>query len=394
MLAGISGAMCLMACGLALAGARYAGRADAGIGASTLRNRIRLAAVLLILAGAAAFCGYQLQVLHDTCQRNLLVRHRPGLTVEGEQFDRLFVLHSVLIIAVAIAAFAMVRRCTAGYHPADRLTGLAGLIALANAGAALVSTYPASIYGRGVAPYGMLIYFVGLPAALLLLVTSLFLLGRLKLHSDADADSDYPLCLACGYNLTGNTSGCCPECGSPIPEATKRRLLSPHVQATDQLGWPRGIVLACLVFAVLWLGISLIRYMEVLDRVIHRLLPTQVAWPLTWESYYPFPARFARIGPDLAIAVVLMIGACGLSRHRRWGLWVCYVWVVVVIPLALADAIRAGASCVYGLSPGYHSDVAGLSIGFLRAIIDAGFPVFLGLWMSQRHVRRRMGGWN
>jgi hypothetical protein len=27
-------------------------------------------------------------------------------------------------------------------------------------------------------------------------------------------------CLACGYNLTGNTSGACPECGTPIPSST------------------------------------------------------------------------------------------------------------------------------------------------------------------------------
>ncbi len=26
------------------------------------------------------------------------------------------------------------------------------------------------------------------------------------------------LCMNCGYNLTGNTSGRCPECGTPIPE--------------------------------------------------------------------------------------------------------------------------------------------------------------------------------
>jgi hypothetical protein len=25
------------------------------------------------------------------------------------------------------------------------------------------------------------------------------------------------LCLQCGYDLTGNTSGICPECGTPIP---------------------------------------------------------------------------------------------------------------------------------------------------------------------------------
>jgi len=28
------------------------------------------------------------------------------------------------------------------------------------------------------------------------------------------------LCVACGYNLTGNTSGTCPECGKEIPDRT------------------------------------------------------------------------------------------------------------------------------------------------------------------------------
>ena len=31
-------------------------------------------------------------------------------------------------------------------------------------------------------------------------------------------------CLCCGYNLTGNTSGICPECGTPIPDEIKEKL--------------------------------------------------------------------------------------------------------------------------------------------------------------------------
>jgi hypothetical protein len=26
------------------------------------------------------------------------------------------------------------------------------------------------------------------------------------------------VCNSCGYNLTGNTSGTCPECGTPVPK--------------------------------------------------------------------------------------------------------------------------------------------------------------------------------
>ena len=29
------------------------------------------------------------------------------------------------------------------------------------------------------------------------------------------------LCLTCGYNLTGNTSGVCPECGTPMAAEAK-----------------------------------------------------------------------------------------------------------------------------------------------------------------------------
>jgi len=32
------------------------------------------------------------------------------------------------------------------------------------------------------------------------------------------------LCRSCRYNLTGNTSGICPECGTPIPEEANKKL--------------------------------------------------------------------------------------------------------------------------------------------------------------------------
>lgn len=32
------------------------------------------------------------------------------------------------------------------------------------------------------------------------------------------ADHGIPCCTVCGYNLTGNVSGVCPECGEPIPD--------------------------------------------------------------------------------------------------------------------------------------------------------------------------------
>jgi len=33
-------------------------------------------------------------------------------------------------------------------------------------------------------------------------------------------------CQQCGYNLTGNTSGICPECGTPIPKEMQEQLIT------------------------------------------------------------------------------------------------------------------------------------------------------------------------
>jgi len=49
----------------------------------------------------------------------------------------------------------------------------------------------------------------------------LFVRFRNRLFSSQDV----PCCQVCGYNLTGNTSGCCPECGSKMGEQS----LSPHL---------------------------------------------------------------------------------------------------------------------------------------------------------------------
>jgi hypothetical protein len=55
------------------------------------------------------------------------------------------------------------------------------------------------------------IYAVAVPlwALLLFLISMLFLSGRLRVRRSGGN------CVRCGYDLTGNTSGTCPECGYP-----------------------------------------------------------------------------------------------------------------------------------------------------------------------------------
>lgn len=65
--------------------------------------------------------------------------------------------------------------------------------------------------------------FVFVPCYLLaggpLIVGLCFLVGRLLLPQGYHSDDD-SLCTKCGYNLTGNMSGRCLECGQPISDST------------------------------------------------------------------------------------------------------------------------------------------------------------------------------
>jgi len=42
---------------------------------------------------------------------------------------------------------------------------------------------------------------------------------RLRLHHRLQ----FGCCPGCGYNLTGNTSGVCPECGAPVPRRSEEQ---------------------------------------------------------------------------------------------------------------------------------------------------------------------------
>ena len=70
---------------------------------------------------------------------------------------------------------------------------------------------PTSSTGGLVFLFGPCYQLVGGP----LIVGLCFIVGRLFLPQVHHSDEN-PLCRKCGYNLTGNMSGRCPECGQPI----------------------------------------------------------------------------------------------------------------------------------------------------------------------------------
>jgi predicted RNA-binding Zn-ribbon protein involved in translation (DUF1610 family) len=74
---------------------------------------------------------------------------------------------------------------------------------------------------------------ITIPYWLLCAGTSLFLIRFLIRRRRSDAESRSKLCATCGYDLTGNVSGRCPECGTLIDGApdTSRNLppMSPGI---------------------------------------------------------------------------------------------------------------------------------------------------------------------
>ncbi len=52
------------------------------------------------------------------------------------------------------------------------------------------------------------------------LASSILIALRIRSARDNQRQSDRLACSQCGYNLTGNTSGICPECGTPTTSAT------------------------------------------------------------------------------------------------------------------------------------------------------------------------------
>ena len=60
--------------------------------------------------------------------------------------------------------------------------------------------------------------------------------GTLRWRMDAKARGRMGLCMRCAYNLHGNVSGVCPECGTPIQRGIPKR---------PNLGHPRCRAIAC-----------------------------------------------------------------------------------------------------------------------------------------------------
>ncbi len=361
---------------------------------------LRRSVVMCGLICAAVCAGYQLEALYRICPHGLFGdRSEFGLSVCGAQSDRLYVLHIVPILGVACAACASVARCRRVCEATDRTVGVLGLFTVVSACTAIQWTFPNHILddNHAILAYGFGVpSLVGVPACLVLIVASCLLLLRKPLD-DVDDECDGPACASCGYNLTGNTSGRCPECGSAIRTELRRVSTRPAIVArvSSHKRWPRGMVWACYVFAGAWSAITTIRqwdYPAVGAIRVWSHLPAVDVGALFWFRPMLLPI-LSVTALNFTSSVMLVIIAHGLRNHRRWAVLFCWLWLVIVIPAMLWDAVATGAGMIYGLSPGRHTDPAMYRIVLERAALGAGFPIILALWLSQRHVRWQMARW-
>lgn len=89
-------------------------------------------------------------------------------------------------------------------------------------GLAYAQAWSFGLYGSGKPPWMMspVIAFLGSSSLLMLMIVLVLVTCAVGLVRIPRVLSSLvmPICRRCGYNLTGNVSGVCPECGSPVAE--------------------------------------------------------------------------------------------------------------------------------------------------------------------------------
>ncbi len=64
-----------------------------------------------------------------------------------------------------------------------------------------------------------------------LLINHVLRVDMRRLFREGLCAEGIPVCMACGYNLTGNASGTCPECGAAVVSVTGSSVAAPPTKA-------------------------------------------------------------------------------------------------------------------------------------------------------------------
>jgi hypothetical protein len=253
----------------------------------------------------------------------------PG-SVPYSAADELAQYHGTLLISSIVAIVANVRHHWRAPAAGRLLAGSAGMGAAILAAAAMVITLPRS------GDEGLILWIVLAPAAglsmLVLFIVSIRLVtGWARHRHELEPEPPGPpLCPSCAYQLTGNVSGTCPECGSPVPQRLRPRLATPVPSAQYSQARPDRAALlalaagcACILLSILGSAMPMVRLVPLPG------LSTFLIW---------------RVEPwwlGLAMGSAIIAAAKALPDRRKWSLAVCIAWAFGNMALGVINIAHA-----------------------------------------------------
>jgi hypothetical protein len=105
----------------------------------------------------------------------------------------------------------------AAYYPISRSPAYLGTAIVIQVAAQIILGVPADRYARSLGYYnGLIAGAIPLVIAIVAVLLTLWVTRRLITRNLRRRlnERGLPTCIPCGYDLTGNVSGICPECGS------------------------------------------------------------------------------------------------------------------------------------------------------------------------------------
>ncbi len=297
--------------------------------------------------------------------------------------------HTLLIVLCLVVAAVMVWRILCKSVHSGRLSGLAGIATAVSATAAMVITLP-----RG-GDEGVFLWFLLLPmmavSVFILLITCMVVIW-INDHAARGALRRAGVCIRCGYNLTGNRSGICPECGLALPAAeAPQPATSVSAPASTTSVWTERLGAAMFAFGLINLLLGLVRAVPLLSIL---LMPLVRVSHLTFIVMRTYPQPVVVMGFaafDLLLGWLLLRSGIDLTRRRRSALTMGRVWAVLFAAVSIADMIGFVIQCSTGVLP-FAGDILILAL-LQKAVWGLGPPLLLLLWFARPPIRSEVASW-
>lgn len=291
--------------------------------------------------------------------------------------------HGLLFVVCLVGALAVIWHLFHARGVGRLVAGASGILAAVLASGAFVMTVP-----RG-GDEGVILWVIIAPAvmlsALLLLVLSVVLVVR-RPRPQPEATFCPPFCEKCSYDLTGNASGRCPECGTPVPAdmvvACAESLHEPRSDTELRSSWTTPV--GRLAFAI---GGG-----TVVLTAAHALSGFGFAITVL-PGLFPFVLW--RVEPSflgLAMGVAMITAGLALMRRRRWAVMLCVMWSVGSIIITVLN-LHHGLTLWGRMPPLRAGSERYIEWVALHVIWGLAIPAFFLVWFGRSKIREEIAAW-